>query len=80
MWDNNDYDLGMQLLGYFGYGGYHPGGFLSQLLTTWSKADFQNKSRLELAFPELAQLLQRFNSMSPDDFRDSLETQREYIR
>lgn len=78
MWDNNDYDLGMQLLGYFGYGGYQPGGFLSQLLTTWSKADHMNKNRLELAFPELAQLLQRFNSMSPDDFRESLETQREY--
>lgn len=80
MWYNNDYDLGMQLLGYYGYDGYSPGGFLSQLLTTWSKADFQNKARLAQGFPELEQLITRFNSMSPEDFRESLETQREYVR
>ena len=73
MWDDEK-GLERQLLGYYGYeGGYPPGGFLSSLLGTWEKADQSNRSRLGVAFPELAGLLRRFQSMDPEAFRAWVE-------
>ena len=73
MW-NDEKGLGRQLLGYYGYeGGYPAGGFLSSLLGTWEKADHMNRSRLSVAFPELAGLLRRFQSMEPEAFRAWVE-------
>lgn len=68
MWQDKK-ALGYQILGYYGYGGYPPGGFLESLLTTWGKADMMNKSRLAVGFPELDEMLEQFNSMSPAEFK-----------
>ena len=73
MW-NDEKGLGRQLLGYYGYeGGYPAGGFLSSLLGTWEKADMLNRARLSVAFPELGELLYRFQSMEPEAFRTWVE-------
>lgn len=75
MW-TKEKELGRQLLGYYGYeGGYPPGGFLSSLLGTWGKADHMNRSRLSVAFPELEELLRKFNAMDPESFREEMEAQ-----
>ena len=51
------------VLGYHGYeGGYPPGGFTTQLIELWAKADMNNQARLAVAFPAMGyaiRLLQR---------------------
>lgn len=73
MW-NDRKELGLQILGYYGYEGYPPGGFLESLLTTWDKADMENKMRLSIAFSELHTMREIFASMDPEKFRGWLDT------
>lgn len=43
------------VLGYHGYeGGYPPGGFTTQLIELWAKADMTNQWRLSTGFPVMA--------------------------
>lgn len=65
--------LGLQILGYYGYGGYRPGGFLESLLTTWGKADTMNRSRLALGFSELYTMLTQFELMGPEAYKTWLD-------
>lgn len=46
------------VLGYFGYkGGWQAGGFTQLIMQAYQKADPQNKARLRLAFPILAEAM-----------------------
>lgn len=74
MW-SSEKELGYQILGYYGYeGGYRPGGFLESLLTTWGKADMENRIRLAVGFPELGETLAKFEMAGPELFKTWLDT------